>query len=93
MTIGLLTVELSIDGAFSLKDKRMVVSRIRDRVGRKFNAAIAEIDDNDVWNQACLGIVVISNEQVHANRMLSKIVEFIQGARDCELEDFSMEFL
>jgi len=93
MSIGFLTLELSIDGAFSLKDKRMVVNRVRDRVRQKFNVAVAEIDENDVWNRACLGIVTISNEQAHTNRMLSKVVAFVETIRDCEVEDVSMEFL
>jgi len=93
MTIGVLTIDLSLESAFSLKEKRVTMNRIRDRVRRKFNVAIAEIGDNDIWNHACIGVVAISNEQAHVNSMLSKVVSFIETIRDCEVEDFSTEFL
>lgn len=93
MVVGILTLELSIDGAFSLKDKRMTLNRIRDRVRQKFNVALAEIDDNDVWNWACIGVVTVSNDRRHVNEMLSKVVEFVRTIRDCELEDYSLEFV
>ncbi len=93
MVIGVLTLEISIEGAFSLKEKRMTVNRIRDRVRRKFNVAIAEIADNEVWNHACIGVVGISNRQAHLNSMLSKVVACVEGIRDCELEDWGLEFV
>jgi uncharacterized protein YlxP (DUF503 family) len=93
MVVGVLTLEISIDGAFSLKEKRMTVNRIRDRVRRRFNVAVAEVADNDLWNCACIGVAAISNQQRHANEMLSKVAAFVAAIRDCEVEDFSIEFL
>jgi len=93
MVVGVLTLDISIDGAFSLKEKRMTVNRIRDRVRRKFNVSIAEVGDNDLWNCACIGIAAVSNQQRHANQMLSKVVDFVRTIRDCEVEDYTIEFL
>ena len=93
MTIGILTLEISIDGAFSLKEKRMTVNRIRDRVRAKFNVAIAEVDDLDIWNHACMAVVAVSNEQAHVNSMLNRVVRFVEAIRDCEVEDFTTEFM
>jgi len=93
MRVGILTVELSIDGAFSLKEKRMVVNRVRDRVRRKFNVAIAEVDLLDVWNAASMGIVAVSNDGRHVDEMLSKVVNFISTLKDCEVEDYSTELI
>lgn len=93
MVIGVLTLEISIDGAFSLKEKRVIVNRVRDRVRNTFNVAIAEVDDQDVWNHACMAVVAVSNEQAHTNAVLSKVAEFVQRIRDCELEDYSIEFI
>ena len=92
MIVGVLTLEIDIESAYSLKEKRAVLNRIRDRVRNTFNVAIAEVDDNEVWNHACLGVVTISNDQRHANEMLSKVVEFVQEIRDCELDDYSLDF-
>ena len=93
MIIGILTVELDIPEAFSLKDKRAVLNRARERVRKKFNVAIAEVADNDVWNHACLGIVTISNQQRYANQVLSKVLELVESLPNCSVEDVSMEFL
>ena len=93
MVVGILTLEIDIPGAFSLKEKRMVVNRVRDRVRQTFNVAVAEVDDMDVWNHACMGIVAVSNEQAHCNAMLSKVVAFVEKIRDCSLEDYSLEFV
>jgi len=93
MIIGILQIELAIDSAYSLKEKRAVLNRIRDRVRRNFNVSLAEIDDYNLWNRACLAVVIVANEQRHANRVLSKVVELIEAVRECELEDYSMEFL
>ena len=93
MVIGVLTLELELPGAFSLKEKRMVLNRIRDRVRQKFNVAIAEVDENEVWNRAVLGVVTISNEQAFANKVLSQTVNLVEEIRDCRVEDITMEFI
>jgi uncharacterized protein YlxP (DUF503 family) len=93
MILGILTVDLDIDHARSLKDKRAVLNRVKDRVRNKFNVSIAEIEGNEVWNYACLGVVVVSNEQRFANQVLSKVVDLIDEIRDCELGEHSMEFI
>ena len=93
MIVGILTLEIGIEGAFSLKEKRMTVNRIRDRVRAKFNVAVAEVDDNEIWNHACIGIAAVSNDQRHVNEMLSKVVDFVETIRDCVLEDYEMEFV
>lgn len=93
MVIGVLTVELEIPEAFSLKEKRMVLNRVRDQVRQKFNVAVAEVDENDVWNRAVLGIVTVSNEQVHCNQVLSKVMDLIETIRGLRVEDFATEFI
>ena len=93
MIIGVLQIELAIDQAYSLKEKRVVLNRLRDHVRRNFNVSFAEVEDNDIWNRACIAIVVVANQQRFANQVLSKVVDTIEGRRDCVLEDYTMEFL
>ena len=93
MQIGIMTVELEIAHAMSLKDKRAVLNRIKDRVRAKFNVSIAEIADHDVWNAAVLGIAIVSNDQKYCNQVLSKVEEHIEAIRDCEIEGVSTDFL
>lgn len=93
MVIGSLIVELDIPEAYSLKDKRAVLNRLRDRVRQKFNVAVAEIESNDVWNHAVVAAVTVSNQQRYCNQVLSKVEDFIETLPDCIVEDVSMEFI
>ena len=93
MQIGILSVEIEIAHAESLKDKRAILNRIKDRVRAKFNVSIAEIDNHDVWNYASLGIAIVSNDQQYCNKVLSKVEDLIVSIRDCEVEDVSTSFV
>ena len=77
MVVGLLSVELHLPGACSLKDKRMVLRRIKDRLAR-FNVAVAEVDHHDLWQRAGLGIVTIATGHAHADRELAAVVDEIE---------------
>ena len=78
----------------SLKGKRQVVKSITSRVRNKFNVAVAEVDDNDVWQLATIGICCISNSNRHTNEVLSRVVDFIIGSRfDVEILDYGIEII
>ena len=55
MNVGVAKITLRLSGSFSLKDKRRVINSVRDRVRSKFNVAVAEVDQNDVWQVAVIG--------------------------------------
>jgi len=93
MVVGILTVELSIPGADNLKAKRAVLNKIKDRAHHRFNVSIAEVEANDVWNFAVLGCAVVSNDQRHANQVLSKVEDFIESIHDCIVDDVTLEFV
>lgn len=75
--IGLLTIELHLPGAQSLKDKRMVLRGVKDRL-RKFNVAVAEIAHQDRWQLAHLGVVAISTSNDAVDRALAAVVDEIE---------------
>ena len=91
MVIGVCRVTLTIDGAFSLKDKRSVVKSIISKVKARYNASIAEVGMNDAWKNAVLGIACVSNETAHVDRMLEDIVRFIESDRRVVLVNYSTE--
>jgi uncharacterized protein len=72
MVIGLLTVEMHLPGARSLKDKRMVLRSVKDRI-RKFNVAVSETAHHDLWQRAELGIVTISTADDAVDRELAAV--------------------
>lgn len=63
MPVGVLTLEIQLPHSHSLKEKRAVLRKIRDRLRSRFNVAIAELDHMDTWQTATLGVVSISNSQ------------------------------
>jgi uncharacterized protein YlxP (DUF503 family) len=94
MNIGVAKVSLRIPENMSLKGKRQVIKPIIGRVKSRFDVAVAEVDDNDVWQLATIGICCISNNKRHSNEVLSKVVGFIENSHfDVEFLDYSIEII
>jgi len=94
MNVGVCRIDLEFPASHSLKDKRKVLRSIVARVQSRFNVAIAEVDRNDSWQVATLGVTCVSNDPRHANEMLSKVVNFIQGCREeVVMADYQAEML
>jgi uncharacterized protein YlxP (DUF503 family) len=94
MNVGALVVRLRLPENHSLKGKRKTLHSITAQVSSKFNVSIAEIDDNDLWQLATLGVTCVSNDGRHANEVLSHVISFIQRVRgDAEVLDYEIEIL
>jgi hypothetical protein len=65
MPVGLLTLEIHISDAQSLKDKRHVLRSLKDRLRAHFNVAISELDHQEVWQRSRVGVVTISGDVKH----------------------------
>lgn len=87
-------VTIHLAASHSLKEKRQVVRSLVDRLRRQFNVAVAEVEEQDTWQTAVLGLTVVSNEAGHAARQLERIVESIEESRlDAEVVDRQVEVL
>jgi uncharacterized protein YlxP (DUF503 family) len=94
MNVGVARVSLRLPENVSLKGKRQVLKSITSRVRHKFDVAVAEVDDNDNWQLATIGICCISNSKRHSNQVLSRVVDFIEGARfEAEILDYEIEII
>ena len=93
MIVGILTVELRIPESLSLKDKRMVLKSIKDKIRNKFNVSVAEIDGQDKWQASVLGIAYVGTERIHVDQALSKIVDFIKESRQADLINYNTELI
>lgn len=80
--IGRARLTLYLEGAQSLKDKRSEVKSLIHRLQRRFNAAVAEIEDLDDMRVATIGIVVLSTSAPHADQMLATILNAAEGMLD-----------
>jgi len=90
MVIGTLELDLRIPGADSLKAKRMALRSLKDRLRQQFNVSVAEIADNDLWQNATLAVVMVSNDRRHCNESLSKIAAFVEDEREVVLDDYRL---
>ena len=94
MSLGVCTIKLRMPENQSLKDKRKVLHSVTSRVRNKYNVAIAEMDDNDVWQVSTLGVACLSNDAQQVNKVLSTVVEFIiQSRLDLEILDYEIEII
>ena len=94
MHIGVCTSELRLPGNGSLKGKRSVIKPIVTRVGRQFNVSIAEVDAQNVWQRAVLGVACVSASASYAHGQMERVVQWIEVNRpDVELLEYHIEFL
>jgi len=90
--VGLLSVELHLPGAQSLKDKRMVLRSVKDRL-KKFNVAVAEVEHQDLWQRAELGVVTISHSDEAVGRALESVVAEIERTEPGLIARTRVDFL
>ena len=94
MHIGYCQLMLHLPDSQSLKAKRQVARSLTAKIRSQFNVAVAEVADNDLWQRLTLGVCCLSNENRHANEILSKVVRFVETSRDdLELLDYEIEII
>jgi uncharacterized protein YlxP (DUF503 family) len=94
MNIGVCRVKLRFPENQSLKGKRQVLKSITSRLRSQFNVSVAEVDDNDLWQLATLGICCVSNDSRYTNQVLSKVADFIiRGRFEVEVLDYEIEVI
>ena len=71
--VAILTLELRIEAAQSLNDKRQVVRSVKDRLRTSFNVAVAELEPSSLWNQATIGVVSISDSRDYLDGLMKKV--------------------
>lgn len=73
MPIAYLSLELRIEGAHSLKDKRQVLRSIKDRLRNSFNISVAELEVTDLWQRATLGVAGISDSRDYLEGLMRNV--------------------
>jgi len=91
MPVGVLKLEIQIPWAHSLKDKRAVLQKIRDRLRSRFNVAVAELDHQDVWQQATLGVAAISSSRPLLEEVLRRALNESEKTLGDDVQDYSIE--
>lgn len=89
--VGLVTIELALYDAGSLKDKRRVLRSLKDRLAATFNAAVAEVDHQDARQRATLAVALVSGESRHLHSGLDQVVDFVRTRGGAALLEFHKE--
>jgi uncharacterized protein len=85
LIVGSVLVELHIPQSTSLKAKRSVINRIKQRIASRFNASVAEVDYQDLWQRAAIGVAVVGGEKGVVESALTKIVNLIESEPSVEV--------
>ncbi len=94
MHIGVCHITLRLPENHSLKGKRQVVKSLTARLQNQFNVSAAEVDENDVWQIAGIGVCCVSNTAAHADQMIAAVIGFIERTRpDLELIEYETEVI
>ena len=88
MYVRVVRIELHVPGAQSLKDKRAVVRALKDRIRARTAAAVAEVDHQDLWQRAALGIAVVSGDHAHTTELVSEVRGIIESRPDAVVLDW-----
>ena len=94
MVVGVLRLELLLPENHSLKGKRQVLKSLISRLHNRFNVSAAEIDNQDSWQLAELGVSCVTNDEKHADQVLASVIAFIRNERlDAEVLDVETKLI
>ncbi len=93
MVIGVCQLELFLHENFSLKGKRQVLRSIVQRARKKFNISIAEVEAQDLWQKAVLGVCAVGNNRQWVNSILDQVINFIENTHLTDVADFQIEII
>ncbi len=82
MHVGVCKITLRLPENGSLKGKRRVVSSLSTRLRNKFNVSVAEVEGNEMWQTATLGITCVSNSARHVDEVLGNVTAYLEASRE-----------
>ncbi len=91
MIIGSCKIYLEAEWIFSLKDKRMIVKSLVEKIRHKFNVSVAEVENNDIHKSIVIGIACVTNETSHADSIINNVINFIENNTDAVIVDVITE--
>lgn len=90
MAVGTMRLELHLPASDSLKAKRSVLNRVKERVRSGFNASVAEVDHQDLWQRASLGIAVVGSAPGALDNVLRDILRAVEREDRLQVLDFQI---
>jgi uncharacterized protein YlxP (DUF503 family) len=94
VVIGVCTIQLSLPGHRSLKDKRSALKPLTAWMHREFNVSVAEVGGHDTWQSATLGVAAVSTDPAYVSGLFEKLIRGIEQQRpDLYVTDWRVEML
>lgn len=93
MVIGFGTITFKLSDCHSLKGKRKIIKSVIARTQNNFNASVAEVDLNDIYQRAKIGFAMVGNDRRTINSKMDKLFEFIDNLQLAEIIDTDMEII
>lgn len=93
MIVGVLTVDLAVPEAMSLKDKRRIIKSIKDRIRNRYNVSVSEVEHQDVMKRSRLGLAMVAVETRAVHSQFDLIVDLIRATRGAVLIDYERMML
>jgi uncharacterized protein YlxP (DUF503 family) len=92
MVVGIVRIELHIPASRSLKDKRQVVRGLKDRIRERVRAAVAEVDHQDLWQRAALGVAVVAADGGQARELVQAVRGLAEQAVEAQVTDWQERY-
>ena len=93
MFVGIVRIELHLPAARSLKDKRAVVRALKERIRHRTQASVAEVDHQDLWQRAALGVSVVSGEARQVSEILQSVRQLVEQVYEAQLLDWQEQMV
>ena len=92
MIVGLLSIEILIPTSASLKEKRMVLKSVKDRIRKKFNVSVSEVGYQDKWQRSLIAFAIVTEKEKFAQETLNKIFNYLDNELGFEIINYNFEF-
>lgn len=93
MIVGIVKIMLFFPASGNLKEKRMVLRSLKEKLRARFNIAVTEIDDQDKWQRSTLALATVGTDKASVNSSLSHLVNHLESNTHIQLLDYEMELL
>ncbi|NLL73788.1 MAG: DUF503 domain-containing protein [Clostridiales bacterium] len=91
MVVGIVRLKIYAPWVHSLKEKRMIVKSLCSKIRNKFNVAVAEVEDQDIHQSIFIGFACISTDNSHADQIIDRVINFIEGQTEGEIVQLERE--
>jgi len=85
-------MKLWLPVVYSLKDKRSIIKSLQEKLKNKFNVAVAELAENDLWKNSTIGIVSVSANKRFLEQLINKIISFIDEFAGIEISNYTSKY-